>query len=61
MDQFDYPWRLTKQIEISRERAKAMAGKHWVCDYFVQSILFYAKDQKLEYKDSALLEPVYRP
>ncbi|KAG4430025.1 hypothetical protein IFR05_014494 [Cadophora sp. M221] len=27
MDQFDYPWRLTKQIEISQARARAMAGK----------------------------------
>ncbi|KAH7312832.1 pyruvate decarboxylase [Rhexocercosporidium sp. MPI-PUGE-AT-0058] len=27
MDQFDYPWRLTKQIEISKARAKAMTSK----------------------------------
>ncbi|KAK0101891.1 hypothetical protein ONS95_001298 [Cadophora gregata] len=28
MDQFDYPWRLTKQIEIAQARAKTMAGKY---------------------------------
>ncbi len=28
MDQYDYPWRLTKQIEVGRARAKEMAGKY---------------------------------
>ncbi|OWP05492.1 pyruvate decarboxylase [Marssonina coronariae] len=28
MDQFDYPWRLTKQVEIAQARARAMAGKY---------------------------------
>ncbi|CZT01107.1 related to PDC1-Pyruvate decarboxylase, isozyme 1 [Rhynchosporium graminicola] len=27
MDQFDYPWRLTKQVEISKARAVAMTSK----------------------------------
>jgi pyruvate decarboxylase len=28
MDQFDYPWRLTKQIEIGRAKAKLLAGHY---------------------------------
>ncbi|KAI6716621.1 indolepyruvate decarboxylase 5 [Diplocarpon mali] len=28
MDQFDYPWRLTKQVEIAQARARAMAGQY---------------------------------
>lgn len=28
MDKFDYPWRLTKQIEIGRAKAKVLAGQY---------------------------------
>jgi pyruvate decarboxylase len=27
MDKFDYPWRLSKQLEIARARMKEAAGK----------------------------------